>query len=127
MGIEKHLHGLQHIGLPCRNMEETTEFYQKLGMKIAYSTVNNGQKVAFLQQDTMMIEAYEEPIVGHSGAINHICFDVDDIEGCFRAVQEMGLQMADGEIHDLPFWENGVKYFIIIGPNAERVEFCQKL
>ena len=30
-------------------------------------------------------------------------------------------------IEELPFWENGVKFFMIKGPNEERIEFCQKL
>ena len=30
-------------------------------------------------------------------------------------------------IEKLPFWENGVKFFMIKGPNEERIEFCQKL
>ena len=34
--------------------------------------------------------------------------------------------ITDG-IEELPFWENGVKYFMIKGPNEERIEFCQKL
>jgi len=34
--------------------------------------------------------------------------------------------ITDG-IEELPFWENGVKFFMIKGPNEERIEFCQKL
>ena len=30
-------------------------------------------------------------------------------------------------IHFLPFWENGVKFFTIEGPNKEKVEFSQYL
>ncbi|MDD4797654.1 MAG: VOC family protein, partial [Eubacteriales bacterium] len=32
-----------------------------------------------------------------------------------------------GEIKGLPFWNNGVKFFTIMGPNAEKIEFCQIL
>ena len=42
-------------------------------------------------------------------------------------VQEAGLTMLDDEIHGLPFWANGVKFFTVEGPNGEKVEFCQKL
>ena len=31
------------------------------------------------------------------------------------------------EVHFLPFWENGVKFFTIEGPNKEKVEFSQYL
>ena len=30
-------------------------------------------------------------------------------------------------IHFLPFWENGVKFFTIEGPNKEKIEFSQYL
>ena len=126
-GIMEHLNGLGHIGLPCKDMEETAAYYEALGFKVAYSTVNNGQKVSFLQQGNLMIEAYEEEIVGKSGAINHICIDTDDVEACFDQAKKMDLVFDDGEIHFLPFWEKGVRYFIVIGPNAERIEFCQVL
>ena len=34
---------------------------------------------------------------------------------------------AFGEIHFLPFWDNGVHFFTIEGPNKEKVEFSQYL
>ena len=30
-------------------------------------------------------------------------------------------------INSLPFWEKGIKFFIIEGPNRERIEFCEIL
>lgn len=125
--MKEYLNGLQHIGIPCRDIEETIGFYEKLGMEVAYRTENDGLKVCFLQQGTMVIETYEEPIVNVTGAINHICFDVTDIEKAFECAKEMQVTFCDEEIQFLPFWDNGVRYFTILGPNGERVEFCQKL
>lgn len=126
--IGKYLNGLQHIGLPCRNMEETVAFYEKLGMRVAYQTENDGQKVSFLKQGNLMIEAYEEQqITDRTGAIDHICFDVSDIEEVFELVKEMQVPFCNEEICFLPFWEKGVRFFTVLGPNSERVEFCQKL
>ena len=45
----------------------------------------------------------------------------------FAAAKEAGLKMLDDEIHGLPFWAHGVKFFTVEGPNGEKVEFCQKL
>ncbi len=128
MELGKYLNGLQHIGLPCRNMEETIAFYENLGMHVAYRTVNEGQKVCFLQQGNLVIEAYEEAKTAEqTGAIDHICFDVSDIEKVFDLVRRMEVTFSDEEIRFLPFWEKGVRFFTILGPNQERVEFCQKL
>ena len=49
------------------------------------------------------------------------------VEAAFAAAKEAGLTMLDDEIHGLPFWANGVKFFTVEGPNGEKVEFCQKL
>ena len=90
MELGKYLNGLQHIGLPCRNMEETIAFYENLGMHVAYQTVNEGQKVCFLQQGNLVIEAYEEAKTAEqTGAIDHICFDVSDIDKVFDLVRQM--------------------------------------
>lgn len=126
--IGNYLNGLQHIGLPCRSMEETVAFYEKLGMHVTFQTVNEGQRVCFLEQGNLVIEAYEEPqIADRTGAIDHICFDVTDIEKVFELVRRMQIMFCKEEICSLPFWENGVRFFTILGPNNERIEFCQKV
>lgn len=38
-----------------------------------------------------------------------------------------GLNTTNDEVHFLPFWENGVKFFTIEDPNKEKVEFSQYL
>ena len=40
--------------------------------------------------------------------------------------QHIGIPTNDID-HFLPFWENGVKFFTIEGPNKEKVEFSQYL
>ena len=52
---------------------------------------------------------------------------VRDIEEIFRYINEAGLNSTQDTIHFLPFWENGVKFFTIEGPNKEKVEFGQYL
>ena len=40
--------------------------------------------------------------------------------------QHIGIPTND-VVHFLPFWENGVKFFTIEGPNKEKIEFSQYL
>jgi len=52
---------------------------------------------------------------------------VEDIESMYQKIcNEKYTVITDG-IEELPFWEKGVKFFMIKGPNEERIEFCQKL
>jgi lactoylglutathione lyase len=53
--------------------------------------------------------------------------DVTDVEAAFQAAKEKNYNIKETEVKFLPFWENGVKFFNIVGPNNETVEFCQKL
>ena len=64
---------------------------------------------------------------GQGGAIDHISLDVDDIEATWAAVKEAGYTPVEAEIDGLPYFEKGVRFFNIVGPNAETIEFCQIL
>ena len=115
--------GLQHIGIPTNDIAETIAFYEKLGFTIALRTENKEAKeqVAFLLLGNLMIETYEN----RQAAIDHIAIDVKDIEAALSFVNERNLNNLNDCIHFLPFWENGVKYFKIEGPNKEIIEFSQ--
>ena len=52
--------------------------------------------------------------------------DVKDIEKVYEMISEAGLNTTKDTVHFLPFWENGVKFFTIEGPNKEKVEFSNK-
>ena len=130
MNLREQLNGVQHIGIPTNDIENTIEFYQKLGFEIAFRTVNEeaNEKVVFLKLHTLVIETYEnKAAVMQSGAIDHIAIDVKDIEKVYAMINQAGLNSTQDTVHFLPFWENGVKFFKITGPNCEVIEFSQIL
>lgn len=122
--------GLQHVGLPTNDLKATIAFYEGLGFETVYQVKNEaaGEDVAFLRLKNLTIEAYENGRAAmQSGAIDHIAIDVDDVEAAYRLAQEQGYQIVSNGVEFLPFWQNGVKFFILLGPNQERVEFNQYL
>ncbi len=122
--------GLQHVGLPTNDMAKTVAFYESLGFENVYETVNEaaGEKVVFLRLKNLTIEAYENGKAAMaSGAIDHIAIDVSDAEAAYALAKEQGYTVVSSGVESLPFWENGVKFFILEGPNRERVEFNQYL
>ena len=130
MNLREQLNGVQHIGIPTNDIENTIEFYQKLGFEIAFQTVNEeaNEKVAFLKLHTLVIETYENKAAAmQAGAVDHIAIDVKDIEKVYSMIDRAGLNSTQDTIHFLPFWEKGVKFFTIEGPNKEKVEFSQYL
>lgn len=126
--IKERIKGMQHIGLPTNDMKATIAFYESLGFEIATRHINNGEDVVFLTLGNVCVETYENgQAVGYHGAIDHICLDVDDIEKTWEEAKAMGLNIIDSEIQSLPFWANGVRFFNVLGPNHEKVEFGQIL
>ncbi|NBJ92468.1 VOC family protein [bacterium 1xD42-62] len=122
--------GLQHIGLPTNDIEATIAFYEIFGFQVAYRTINEkaNEQVAFLRLGDITIETYENKQAAlANGAWDHIALNVTNIEAVFQLAKEKGLDIMDSEIQFLPFWDNGVKYFIVIGPNKEKVELNQFL
>lgn len=130
MDLKTYTTGIQHIGIPTNDLEKTIDFYQKLGFEVALRTVNEeaNEQVAFLKLKTLVIETYENKAAHmETGAIDHVAINVKDIEEVHAYIEEMQMNTTNDSIHFLPFWENGVRFFIIEGPNKERIEFSQYL
>ena len=129
MNIKGFTTGVQHIGIPTNDINKTIEFYHELGFETVLRIVNGTEEVAFLQLHNLMIETYQNHQAKMEyGAIDHIAIDVKNIEDLFNTIKEAGtFTMLDNQVNSLPFWENGVKFFTIEGPNKEKIEFCERL
>lgn len=128
--LKKYSEGIQHVGIPVSDIDKTIEFYTSLGFEPALLTENKAanERVAFLQLGNLIIEAYgNKETVKQAGAIDHIALDVKNIESLYDDIIKEGHQAVEGKIMSLPFWENGVKFFTILGPDNEKIEFCEKL
>lgn len=128
MNIKDFTTGVQHIGIPTNDIEKTIEFFSKLGFSTALRTINGTEEVAFLQLHNLVIETYQNRQAAMDyGAIDHIAIDVKNINSLFETVKASGLTLLDKKVNSLPFWEHGVKFFTIEGPNREKIEFCERL
>lgn len=143
MQIKDFTTGVQHIGIPTNDIKKTIEFFQLLGFDIAFRTINGPEEVAFLQLHNLVIETYQNHQAKMEyGAIDHIAIDVKNIDALFEEVKAKAIEaekvatekqatslfrMLDTQVNGLPFWEKGVKFFTIEGPNKEKIEFCERL
>jgi len=118
--------GLQHIGMPTNDIERTIRFYEALGFEVAFRTNNKGEEVAFLRLGDLTVETYQNFRAAQTnGAWDHVAINVTDVAEARKLADAMGLEVI--EEGELPFWDNGVKYFTVLGPNREKVEFNQYL
>ena len=136
--MDLKINHLQHIGLPIVNLEISQPFYERLGFKmVMHSTfMHEGAegKVSMMKREGIIIELYQMPEPELScvkqrkdGRIDHIAFDVSDIDGTFALLKKEGFTIPEERPVYLNFWEKGCRYFNVLGPDDERLEFCQIL
>jgi lactoylglutathione lyase len=95
-----NLTGPQHLGIPVTNLEKSRQFYERLGFRQVMS--------ADLPQGN---ESVKVAMMDFKGFI----------------IELYQLTVVEKEPVYLPFWEKGIKYFNVLGPDGERVEFSERL
>jgi len=132
------LNHIQHVGIPVTDIKVSEAFYERLGFRNVMSSTFDfkGGKgtVAMMKLNEMIIELYqlpdsEIPEISNreNGHIDHIAFDVDDIDKAFAEMKQASFNVVEAGPQFLAFWKNGCKYFNITGPDNERLEFNQIL
>lgn len=126
--MKENVTGWQHMGIPTNDMDATVEFYKSIGFTVEYETLDNGNRVVFLDLNGAKIETYEiaGKAAGVWGAVDHIALNVKDLDKALEDVKAAGHTILEGPTF-LPFYTNGVRFFNIEGPNKEKVEFNQML
>jgi len=137
--LKGNLRGLQHIGLPVTNLERSKAFYAQLGfvesMRTDLPGASEPVQVAMMGHEQLTIELYQleqeerQAIAKRSdGHIDHIALDVLDIDQAHQEIRAAGLEILEENAPVfLPFWDHGVRFFTVRGPDGEKVEFNQIL
>jgi len=129
---------LQHVGIPVTDVVASEAFYRSLGFsKAMQSPFQDDGKTGtcvMMKNGAVIIELYQLP--EHKlneirdrkdGHIDHITFDVANIDAAYALLKDASFHVIEDKPVFLPFWENGCKYFNILGPDGERLEFNQLL
>lgn len=136
--LENNVQGFQHLGLPVTDIDRSEAFYRQLGFKTVMRTdlpaQDDAVRVIMMELKGFVMELYQ--LVGDElaevrgrvdGHIDHIALDVQDIERAFEEIRASELTILEDAPVFLPFWDKGVKYFNVRGPDGERVEFNQMI
>jgi len=137
--VSSIIKSLQHVGIPVSNITISEAFYIRLGFKNVMQSnfVFEGETgiCIMMKNKDVIIELYQMPEkqlkeirARKDGHVDHIAFDVDDIDKTFSILKEASFDIIeDRPVHLPSFWSNGCKYFNILGPDGERLEFNQIL
>jgi lactoylglutathione lyase len=132
----ENLNGWSHLGIPVTDINSTRDFYRNFGfLEVMYAEIpveGESIRASMMEFNGFLLEFYQllgsdlEEITSRSdGLIDHIALDVKDVNRAFDELREKGLEILEEEPVELPFWEKGVMYFNVRGPDNEKVEFNQ--
>jgi catechol 2,3-dioxygenase-like lactoylglutathione lyase family enzyme len=132
------INSLQHVGVPVTNIRNSEAFYAKLGfvkvMEAPFEHAEGTGVCVMMKYRDILIELYQMPVGTletiknrKDGHIDHIAFDVSDIEVTFNWCKQHSFEISEQSPVFLKFWKNGCRYFNVIGPDGERLEFNQIL
>jgi lactoylglutathione lyase len=139
MVLQGNLQGIQHLGIPVTDLERSRDFYMQLGfteaMRKDIPRKSEPVRVAMMEHENFTIELYQldkerrqEIATRSDGHIDHVALNVLDIEQAYTEIKALGLEiLEDNAPVYLPFWEHGVRYFTVRGPDGEKIEFNQIL
>ena len=136
--VNLSLKAIQHVGIPVTNIQASKTFYSNLGFEQAMQAnfTHDGETgtCIMMQQGNIVMELYQLPqkelpaiAARKDGHIDHVAFDVADIDATFAILKAAGYHIIEAAPVYLSFWKKGCKYFNILGPDGERLEFNEVL
>lgn len=139
MAIDIQISHIQHIGIPVKNISISIGFYEKLGfenvMDSDFEIPEGKGRCVMMRLKEIIIELYQLPknLIDHDianrkdGHIDHFAFNVKEIDQVYAKVKNAGFELVQSGPIFLPFWKNGCRFFHILGPEGERIEFNEVL
>lgn len=135
---ENNFNGWSHLGIPVTDIDQSEAFYKQFGFeKVMNAVIPVGDeqiRASMMEFKGFTLEFYqllpadlEEIRSRKDGFIDHVALDVKDVDQAFEELTAKGFATLEDAPVQLPFWENGVKYFNVRGPDGEKIEFNQIL
>ncbi|CAN5472590.1 VOC family protein [soil metagenome] len=131
------LKAIQHVGIPVTDIKVSEKFYTDLGFKnVMQANFHNNETgtCLMMQQGNIVIEIYQMPdrelpaiASRKDGHVDHVAFDVSNIDEIFFILKTSGYTIVEDAPVFLKFWDKGCRFFNILGPDNERLEFNQVL
>ena len=127
---------LQHIGILVSDVEKAAQWYiQRSGFRKKAEFTASGSRVIFVvsEESHVMCELIQRPdgspeaeeIKKTGGHVDHIAYEVEDIEKEFEEANNCQLDIIEGIVQVPEFWEHGFEYFLVHAATGEKVEYCR--
>jgi methylmalonyl-CoA/ethylmalonyl-CoA epimerase len=100
---------MRHIGIIVEDLDQTIKKFEGFGLKCTevIEKKEDGMRIAFFPIGDTLIEflnfspdkgwdPFHTVVRSQKGAINHLCFEVDDLEAAIRDFEKNGAKMVEG-------------------------------
>lgn len=137
-GYRTGLQGWSHLAVKVSDLQASVSFYEILGFtKVGEGYLdtpdgrlyigfvdNHGFQLELIQMTGAGLQELKSRGTGH---IDHIALNVKDAKEAFYEARKAGCRVFDLVLKELPFFEHGIRYFMILGPDGEKIELNQRL
>jgi len=127
---------MRHIGIIVEDLDRTAKRFEGFGLKCTevIEKEEDGMRIAFFPIGDTLIEFLSfspdrgwDPIHtvvrSQKGAINHLCFEVDDLEVSIRDFEKNGAKLVEGS--PMTGAHGRVAFFYPETTNGILIEICQ--
>ena len=121
---------IDHVGLVVKDLDQTLQFYQRLGLTLLRSSGPNaeGVRTAVIQVGSQELNLFSQPDLVASGlehpiGLDHFCLSVDaaSVDEVIAGLREVGIPLVRGPIKR----RDGTALFVH-DPDGVRVELQLK-
>jgi len=117
--------GLAHIGIFCKDIEKSMDYYKRLGFTLDKEE-SLGIRLAFLSAGSCLIELVEQKDLPArtAGVVDHVAMVVDNIDVAIVNAKANGIEIDETTVNSVPIL-GGVRNVFFEGPDGERLEFFE--
>lgn len=121
-------HGLGHIAIYTKDLEESIAFYEKIGGKVTDRCDPPGKRLALVAFGGIVLELLQFPdgVTDLEGCISHFAIAVDDVDAAAKALEEAGVDTFETPATvSMPTTFGGLDNRFFKGPSGERIELLK--
>lgn len=129
------LSSFSYLRMPVADLRVSTAFYEEFGFDFLFylqEEIDGALRdTACLSLGGWIIKLYQRegwgPDSTRDSHHDHMALDVRCIGQAFASARALNLQLLHPEPQFLPFWQYGVRFFTLRGPDGQKVELSEML
>jgi lactoylglutathione lyase len=116
--------GLHHAGVYVADLQRSIAFYGEVfGLQVLERLAWGDEDLAFLGVGSARLELIEGAARRSTGIVDHVAFEVDDLDALVRTLRELGVTLVDAQPLVVP--QLNARILFCLGPDGERIELFE--